>query len=338
MPTDVLKVSGDYLLDAGNGNITLNVTNTATTGTVTILGNLNVIGTSTNIASVNSLITDNVIVINSGETAAPGITLDTAGILISRGLNNSPTAAASILYNESIASGYWTDDIGRTRKGIFEFKVATTGSAIRVNAIRIDASTSTLSILGADAPYSMINVKGQINYDQRVIDDNDIPNKKYVDQTLIAGTTSTRRIAANGTILKVQDNTIRPTSDPAYNPVDTITGTLGTESNVVLQLAGTQALIQGITFTAGNRISTTTATDLTLHTANGFAVEISEAIKLDKSSTGTWAAITDVNTIYYTGIQGGGGTGLYYVNKQNDITNSDELVSRRRAIIYGIIF
>ena len=338
MPTDVLKVSGDYLLDAGNGNITLNVTNTATTGTVTILGNLNVIGTSTNIASVNSLITDNVIVINSGETAAPGITLDTAGILISRGLNNSPTAAASILYNESIASGYWTDDIGRTRKGIFEFKVATTGSAIRVNAIRIDASTSTLSILGADAPYSMINVKGQINYDQRVIDDNDIPNKKYVDQTLIAGTTSTRRIAANGTIFKVQDNTIRPTSDPAYNPVDTITGTLGTESNVVFQLAGTQALIQGITFTAGNIIGTTTATDLTLHTADGFAVEISEAIKLDKSSTGTWAAITDVNTIYYTGIQGGGGTGLYYVNKQNDITNSDELVSRRRAIIYGIIF
>ena len=42
MSTDVLKVSGSYVLDARNGDVTINVTNSSAdhTGTVTILGNL----------------------------------------------------------------------------------------------------------------------------------------------------------------------------------------------------------------------------------------------------------------------------------------------------------
>ena len=38
--------------------------------------------------------------------------------------------------------------------------------------------------------------------------------------------------------------------------------------------------------------------------------------------------------VYSTSTTGGGGTGLFYVNTNN----TDELVSRKRAIIYGIIF
>lgn len=337
MPTtDVLKVSGDYLINAKNGNVTIDVTTTATTGTVTIRGNLTVIGTSTNISSVNSVIADNIIVINNGEIANPGITLGTAGILIARDSNATPSVAATMLYNENTATtGYWTTPQGIKQVGIFEFASALRGSAIRTNAIRVDNNTtSTLNILGLDNPNGMINVKGQDSYWQRVLDDDDIPNKRYVDQTLIAGTTATRRIVAGGTILKVQDNSFRPTSDPAYNIDNRIVGSLGTESNVVFEITGQFARLQNIKI-SGSTIATNTVTsDIVINPGPNYTVEIQEAIKLAKSSTSTYAAEDNKNIVYYSTATGGGGTGLYYVNT----TNSDELVSRRKAIIYGIIF
>jgi hypothetical protein len=180
----------------------------------------------------------------------------------------------------------------------------------------------------------MINVKGQANYHQRVIDDDDIPNKKYVDDTLISGTTATRRLVAGGTVFKVQDNSIRPTSDLAWNTTNRIVGSLGSETNTVFEIAGTTARLQNLLITGQNISTVNTSSDIVINAGPGYAVEINEAIKLYVSSTSSWAAETNKNIVYYSTSTGGGGTGLYYVNTNN----TDELVSRRKAIIYGIIF
>jgi len=331
MPTDVLKVSGDYLLDASNGNVTIDVTNDTTTGTVTIIGNLNVVGTSTNIATVNSVLQDNIIIINSGETANTGITLGTAGLLISRGNNNSPTDAATILYDESV-SGVWTGDDGTIHDGIFTFNSASAGSAIRANAIRI-YNTSTLNILGAESGNAMINVKGQVDYWTRVIDDNDIPNKKYVDQALYLGTNFAKRIQVGNSFVAITSNQVQFTDPPNYGP-NRIFAALGTSTNEVFSLEGTSAVIQGITINS-SVITVNTTTDLVLQPSLGYGVTIKESLKLGEISTSTTVtAEANIDTLYYTGTAGGGGTGLYYVNTNQ----SDELVSRRKAIIYGIIF
>jgi len=91
---------------------------------------------------------------------------------------------------------------------------------------------------------------------------------------------------------------------------------------------------QGITINS-SVITVNTTTDLVLQPSLGYGVTIKESLKLGEISTSTTVtAEANIDTLYYTGTAGGGGTGLYYVNTNQ----SDELVSRRKAIIYGIIF
>jgi hypothetical protein len=337
MPTDVLKVSGDYNIQtAPGGTITLDL---ATSGTVIVNGSLQVRGTQTLTSSTIVTIKDNIIVLNSGETASPpGVTLGTAGILIARGNNDDPALAASIIYSELPGTGYWTNDGGGAQLGVFEFKSNNVGSAVKVNAIRIDTNTtSTLNILGAEGGnYGMINVIGQIDYDTRVLHDDDIPNKKYVDNALYAGTNIAKKLLVGGTTLVAQDSTYRPIDSEFYNIQHRLFGALGTSTNVVFDLYGSSAQIQGFIFDNGN-ISNAAAVDIVIQPQPGNAVTIKETLKIGQITTATLSTLTpELNTdsLYYTGTAGGGGTGLYYVNTNQ----SDELVSRRKAIIYGIIF
>ena len=72
---------------------------TVTTHSLTVAGNLVVQGTKTEVETTNSTISDNTIVLNSGETGA-GITATTAGIEIERGTATNVT----ILFDDSIDS------------------------------------------------------------------------------------------------------------------------------------------------------------------------------------------------------------------------------------------
>lgn len=333
MTTNVLKVTGDYLLDARNGDVTINLSNNdpVHTGTVTIVGNLNVVGQTTQIETIDSRIKDNIIVLNSGETNAY-VTLGTSGILIARGNSDQIDNAATLLYNDEAT---WTpDDLPEIpNRGIFEFKSELKGSAILTNAIRIDnGTTSTLNILGAENPNSVISVVGTVDYETRVVHDDHIPNKKYVDNAIYSGTDAAKRLQVADTFLRIADDSVDPL-DPFYGPSSKIWAAINTSSNVVFRLEGTEAQIQGLTINGSILQVNTSTDDLILQPQSGRTVKISSAIKLQKiNSTPTPEANHD--TIYYNGTPGGGGTGLYYVNN----SSSDELVSRRRAIIYGIIF
>jgi hypothetical protein len=79
----------------------LNTSYTIDTTDVIITGNLTVNGTQTTIESANTVLKDNIMLLNDGETGA-GVTLGTAGILINRGV--SPNVA--IRWNEA-NSGTW---------------------------------------------------------------------------------------------------------------------------------------------------------------------------------------------------------------------------------------
>jgi hypothetical protein len=336
MSTDVLKVSGNYILDARNGDVTINVTNQTTeyTGTVTIIGNLDVIGQTTQIESIDSRIKDNILVLNSGETNEY-VTLGTSGILIARGHSDTIPTAATLFYNDNNA---WTVDPSQpSTQGIFEFSSALAGSAIQVNAIRIDtASTSTLNILGADNPAGMINVIGTTNYENRVIHDDDIPNKKYVDLAVYSGSDVAKRLLVGQTTMRIIDSSL-PFSDPYYSPSSKIYASIDTSTNIVFRLEGTEAQIQGITINDNTIQVNNLSSDLILQPPANQSVKIESSLKLQKLTTGAIDSIVaedDQDTLYYSGQPGGGGTGIYFVNT----SQRDELVSRRRAIIFGIIF
>jgi hypothetical protein len=99
--SSVDRFSGDYYLKSINGNIYID--SKGGTGTTTITGNLIVVGSQTNIGSIETLISDNIITLAANVTGQPVLN---AGIEVRRGLE--PTVG--IRWNESIDRWQVTND------------------------------------------------------------------------------------------------------------------------------------------------------------------------------------------------------------------------------------
>lgn len=337
--SSIVRTPGDYVIFAPNGGVVIDVNNPTTTirppntGTVTIYGNLDVIGGTTFIETTNTNITDNILVLNNGETANY-VSLGTAGLLISRSVDANTGSAATFLFNDT---EYWQYDNLTSTRGIWELGVGDgvgpKPSAIRISAIRIGGQQNFLNLFGQDNPNAMLNVRGTLDYETRVNDDDDIPNKKYVDDRFYTGNETTKKLQVGKSFVKINDNSVG-ISDPYYFQSNKIFAALGTSTNIVFKLEGITALIQGITIT--DAVVTVnegrSSPDLTLTPASTGTVQITSSVSL--TNVNKPKPIRSSTQVYSTSTVGGGGTGLYYVNTNN----TDELVSRKRSIIYGIIF
>lgn len=341
MTTNVARVAGDYRIQTrSNGQITLDTG--ANTGTVVITGSLNVLGKSTVVQAENASIKDNTLVLNSGETNSY-VTLGTAGLIVDRGNNASLSNAATFLYNDDAGiDGFTWHTTDISQRGIFEFKVAGNVSAIKVNAIRVDEGTAPrvggyprLNIFGSDNPGTVISVAGTLNYEDRVIDDDDIPNKAYVDLAVLNAQS----------VANVQKIVQQQTSIGAYDVSQG--GYQGSNvSEVVIEFT---TGVPSMRFTQnnvnfGNSIVFTDGTitradianadsDLYLEPKGNGTVVVRKALRLTDQAVAPLAG-TNTTALYTTGVVGPGGTGIYYVNNQVQ----GEFISRKRAIIYGLIF
>lgn len=121
------RISGDYnIVSVGTSdNVSI------TTSTVTINGNLVVSGATTTISTTNSAITDNIIVLNDGESGA-GVTATYAGILVDRG----SSANVTLRWNESIDKWQVTED------GSTYANIATSSGAGFITQVSDDTSPS----------------------------------------------------------------------------------------------------------------------------------------------------------------------------------------------------
>jgi hypothetical protein len=382
MTTDVLRLQGNYLVQSSlAGQITLDTTAGAnitgasnSTGTVVVTGNLVVYGDTTfgsvtNNVVENMNITDNLITLNSGElatsyplgrvTAGGGY----SGIKIARGKAgaiDSDSLAAFIEWNDRDDSHWQGFGAIQTIQGLFEFRVGKTGrpqyGGIKINAIRIDensAATNTtgagqgprLSIFGSDNPTSVISVKGTNNYEDRVTDDDDIPNKAYVDLQLNNAQAEARAIVIGNTYLTVTDSSVDSVDSSiiavlngAPDMIDGIPNerTNVTTGTVVMRLTENIAAFQGVQF-VGNQIAATGVNSNLVLTTNGTGQIILDAPLLFTSGNIPTPAAGE--TGLYVGTKGGGGTGVFFI--QTDLqgdTTQDEFVSRKKALIYSIIF
>lgn len=361
MTIDVLKLQGDYKVQTqSGGTITLNVGNTGTTGTVIITGNLDVRGATTQIESVNATIKDATILLNQGDPATLGnekVTLGLAGIQISRGNNDAAATSAYIQWNETDT---WNIPSSPpvNQAGVFEFRLGTTlspiiYSGIKINAIRIDESSAPLidnnprlSIFGSDNPNSVLSVAGAGDYHTRVTDPDDIPNKYYVDHVLSQSTGTSAGMRVGNSYVKLLDNyadgvpselMLVLNGDPDQDlsvPNNNITG--GTLAFSVTQDAVKFANVEFV----NNVISTVgTNTNLILQ-ANGTGVTVfTTPVIFGAAPPLTTSTVASEEVGLYGSTPGGGGTGMYYVN--NTISGeviSDEFVSRKKALIYSLIF
>ena len=330
-----LKIpNGDYKVSVQPGG-TITLDTGEASGQVVITGDLVVEGDTTTVNTANLLVEDNIILLNKGETSA-GISLDTAGIQIDRGTFPD----AYLLFDENISYTVPIDipDIGGSSiNGAFVLK-DNDGNlrALRTNVI--NTSGGNLNLIGSST--GIVNVSGTVNYEARVLDDDDIPNKKYVDDALstLGDNVSVTGLADFDTEISIRDSSRAEINDSRIRfTIDSVD---------VAQFDNNRAILQGIVITDTTievknpsplQAIDYTATDMIIkHPDSSSAVVIDTTLGLKPIlSELVFPDVPTEGARIYSSTESIGGTGIYFVNEEG---TRDEMVSRSRAILYGIIF
>lgn len=290
------------------------------TGTVRITGDLVVEGDTTTVSSENLTVKDNIIVINQGETGSNGITLQQAGIEIDRGGDANVYTSVQMVFDETLT---YRDPLTNTTKtGAFTFKDKNNALiGVRVNSISTGGGDLNLINNGT----GVVRVDGTNNYEDQVIEDDILTNKKYVDDAIVNG--------IQGITIKsiIQGDSKVELSDDSID---------GGESNFEVEIDNTVVAtfkagltqIEDIEFEDNIIRNATSGEDLTLSSFGSGSVTIDGVLKMPNQSTDPTAS---TGIILYGKEPGLGTTGLYYVNS-ND--TSDEVIGRNRSLLYSMIF
>jgi hypothetical protein len=341
-----LRVNGDYNIKTEEGaRITLDTG--PNVGSVRVTGDLLVEGETVYVAATNLDIEDNIIVLNKNETGA-GVTLDYSGIQIDRGT----LGATSFIWNENVTiptgssstnTGGWQLVSGTG--GVYSFS----DSRLKLKEIITESTTDGGDLLVIGQGTGVIKVIGTDNYENQVTHDDDVPNKKYVDDT----------IQNNPTFQVVSDNSRVTVSDKERLP------------NIAAQPGSLAYLTATTGFSTGGESAVSVIIDATLNTqfypnrTEMFDLEFTEseittksgitnqniliraqgtgklqtnyAVQLD-SIAGTPAYVTDA-TILYSATPSVGTTGVWYVNPSAEARlQSGELINKNKALVFSMIF
>jgi hypothetical protein len=311
----VVKIQdGDYkLITQLDGTITLDTGNQI--GRVVITGDLIVQGNTTTVDSETLAIRDNIIYINKDEVGA-GVTLGTAGFSIERG----SLTDVSLLFDEASDTFRFIDGLGSL--------VPLQSSYIR--------SSGDLRLIGGGN--GVLTVTGTVDYETNVTDDDDIPNRRFLtDYVLAVG-----GVAVVDRFYRYSGSIQQNTGGRAYD-----TGAGDGSSRVSFEVDG--VIITEIN-SNGVEIDGALTADQVRITENYItSIDSNNNLELRASGTGlvlvddvlglgdqisTPAATSGQSKIYSTSTVGTGGTGIRFVNT----TTNGELISSKKALLYALLF
>jgi hypothetical protein len=349
------RVNGDYNIKVRDGG-TIKL-DTGASGDTIITGNLTVQGDVTSVSTTNLEIEDRIITLNDGENG-PGVSLTYSGIEIDRGTYVDSTAVprAAFVWNES-DPGFTTDENPASAAGYWQI---VTGSAetsygfsdsnLKVRRILTDAGTDSgdLTLIGTGT--GVVKVAGTTNYRLQVTDDNDIPNKDYVDYSILNNPTfqirapqsqNTRVIIADK---EVTPNNISTGGSLAYYQNQTgypIAADLAIESGIGFivdgQLTSTfyqnRVQLQDLEIVGSEIRHDNSNANIFINTNGTGKLQTNYGIQLDNNAVSP-GMITGSHVIY-SRPQSVGKSGIFFVNTEN---NRDELVSKNRALLFSMLF
>jgi hypothetical protein len=317
-----VETGGTIVLDTG---VNTPVAPAGWIGGVIITGDLRVLGNTTTVDTTNLAIEDNIILLNKGE-AGNGITEGSAGIQIQRSENsaNPSFPDVQILFDEA------QDEIVLRYDG--------TGALIPLKINTIRTGSGNLNINTGLTGTGVISVSDVPDYELRATDPDDIPNIQWVYNYVLAfgGVALVDRFSAfDGTT--PLDTGGRAYDTDAGDPTSKIEFTVDGINRIDLTTSG--AVITGIVDIeqiriSGNRIDINTSNeDLVLGASGIGSVVVDENLRI--TVAGSDPAYNTDGTKIYVKDPAYGGSGLYFVDRDD---YRDELVSRRKAIAYSMIF
>jgi hypothetical protein len=346
-----LRVNGDYNIRAGDGaKITLDTGPAASGGLVRVTGNLVVEGDTFNISTTNLTIEDNIISLNTGEVG-PGVSLIYSGIEIERGNTSAvtPQNNASFLYDESTDS--WILAHG-SAPGPFNFDA----SSLRLKQILTNSTTDSgdLTLIGTGT--GVVKVIGTTTYEAQVTHDDDLPNKKYVDDAI--QNNPTFQIVApqsQDTKVVIADKEITPNTSGtagslAYFTATTTHSTYGesavsiiVDNALVGQFYTNRFEIGDLEVGGGpDRNEITSRASITneniyVRTQGTGKLQTNYAIQVE--NIGVVPSYVSNSVLLYAAAPSIGTTGLYFVNDSAEVAKQNgELISKNKALVFSMLF
>lgn len=310
--------SSDYKVKVkSGGNITLDTG--LSSGITTVTGNLVVLGGTTQVSSSDLNLKDNIITLNDGESGT-GITLNQSGIQIDRGSYSD----AKIVFDETIT---WADPISATTitGGFTLVNASGTLQGLRINSV----STGGGDLYLINSGTGVISVTGTNNYETQITDDDDIPNKKYVDDTIVTQLTSTfqRRIeegSASKSFVEVRDTEVSGAPSVVSFQID------NTNKG---QIFGNRVEFEDFRF-QDNILSTTASdTDLILESQGTGGVIVNDNFTLTLQGSDPASPLDGLKV--YVKAPAAGGTGLFF---KHSASKSGEIISRQNALLLSMLF
>ena len=339
------KVNGDYNIKTAEGaKITLDTGPAASGGSVRVTGDLVVEGQTLTVEALNLNISDNIITLNYGETGV-GVTLTYSGLEVERGsLSNS-----SLLYEETADTWLIANN---SAPGPFNYDE----SNLRLRRIYTNSTTDDgdLTLIGTGT--GVVKVFGTTNYETQVTHDDDLPNKKYVDDAI--QNNPTFQIVApqsQDTRVVIADKEITPNlaatpGSLAYFTATTTHSTFGesavsiiVDNALVGQFYSNRLEIGDLEIGAGpDRNEITSRASITnenifIRTQGTGKLQTNYAIQLEK--TGTVPTYVADNVLIYGDTPGVGTSGIWFVNDSAEAAKQNgELISKNRALVFSMLF
>ena len=349
------RVNGDYNIKVRDGG-TIKL-DTGTSGDTIITGNLTVQGDVTSVSTTNLEISDRIITLNDGENG-PGVSLTYSGIEIDRGTYVDSTAVprAAFVWNET-NPGFATDEDPASASGYWQIVTGSSETAygfadsnLKIRRILTDASTDSgdLTLIGTGT--GVVKVAGTTTYRLQVTDDNDIPNKDYVDFSILNNPTfqirapqgqDTRVIIADkdvtpnnsstgGSLAYYQDATGYPIS--VDGAVESGVGFL-VDSTLTATFYRNRVVLQSLEIVGSEIRHDSSNENIFINTNGTGKLQTNYAIQLDNNAVSP--AVVSGSHIIYSKPESTGKSGIYFVNTEN---TRDELVSKNRALLFSMLF
>jgi hypothetical protein len=320
--SQVLQTNGNYKVKTSlGGNIVLDTG--PNIGQVIVTGNLVVEGNTVSVEVSNLSIEDNIITVNAGELGN-GVTLQYAGIEVDRGTEDN----ASFVFDES--ANTWI--LARGQEGTYSF---IDNSSLKLRNLLLtdpsDTNSSDITISNIsdteNAVEGVLRISGVPDYEDNVLNDDDIPNKRYVDRSIIEKPTFQ--------IVKLDSRvTVEDIDDLEKNPLllESRVSTV-VDNNTILTAYNNRVEIQNLTLFSNIIENTSTNENIVLKTSGTGKVEFDFASQYNHSGSAP-SALPNTTMLYGNQPSPEGGSGVYFANEQV----SGELISKRKALTFSIIF